>query len=179
MSNLGQSPNSTVPKKFVGIIVALAVVVVIAIGTIIFLLAREPAPVETTNANNTSGGRGTVVTKENVDEVLQKEEEPVQDGYYTTSMSLDWHFKGKVSEDAFVANVTKNTRTVYFDLYRADTSEMIYSSPYIPVGEELKGVTLDKELSPGTYDTILVYHLVDDNKNELSTLSIALTIYVE
>ena len=181
MSNCGQSPNSNVQKKLVGIIVALVVVVVVAVGLIIFLLTRKPTPVADTNPNNISGGRGTVVTQDNVEEILQKETdtESVQDGYYTASMSIDWHFDGKVSKDAFVANDTANTRTVYFDLFLTDTNELIYSSPYIPVGEKLKGVTLDTELEPGTYDTILVYHLVDDNEKELSTLSIALTIYVE
>lgn len=174
MSNSGQNTGS---KKQSFIIVVLALLVVIALGVIIFLLTREEP---TTIIEDPSGGRGTVATKDNIEEILKDMEstESVPDGHYTTSMSINWHFDGKESKDAYVANDVVNTRTVYFDLFLKDTNELIYSSPYIPVGAELKGLTLDTELEPGTYKTILVYHLVDDNKQELSTLSIALTIYV-
>ena len=173
MSNSGQNTGS---KKQNLIIVVLALLVVIAVGVIIFLVTKED---ETVIKEDPSGGRGTVITQDNVDEALKDNSETVQDGYYTTSMSIDWHFDGKVSKDAYVANDTSNTRTVYFDLFLRDTKELIYSSPYIPLGAELKGVTLDRELEPGTYQTLLVYHLVDDEKNEVSTLSIGLTIYVK
>lgn len=180
MSDNGRSKQKLVP-------IVLVILLLIAIGVIIFLLLKpdEKAPVDTGNTTiietGKSGGRGTVVTEENVSEILQSQKESgtTADGYYTTSMSIDWHFDGKVSKDAYVANDPVNTRTVYFDLFLADTDEMIYSSPYIPLGAELKGVTLDKELEAGTYKTILVYHLVDENENELSTLSVSLTIYVE
>ena len=172
MSNTGQSSNS---KKQTYIIVALSLLVVISIGVILFLVLGKDDDV----VKDVSGGRGTVVTKDNVNEVLKDNSETVQDGYYTTTMSIDWHFKGKESKDAYVANDTSNTRTVYFDLFLADTNEMIYSSPYIPVGAELDSITLDKELEPGTYKTVLVYHLVDDDKQEISTLSVGLTIYVQ
>ena len=172
MSNSGQNAGL---KKQNLIIIILTLLIVIAVGVIIFLVTGKD---DTLIKEDPSGGRGTVITQDNVDEYLDQNTETVQDGYYTTSMSINWHFNGKVSKDAYVANITKNTRTVYFDLFLADTNEMIYSSPYIPVGAELKGVTLDKELASGTYETILVYHLVDDDKQELSTLSVALTIYV-
>lgn len=176
MSEVGHSSDSAGAKtnKKGNLVVVFLVLLIIALGGIVvFLLFKEE-----TKEEKKASGRPTVVTEDNVEEFQQPTEE-VQDGAYTTSMSIDWHFKGKESKDAYVANVTENTRTVYFDLIRTDTSETIYSSPFIPVGSELKGVTLDTELAPGTYDTILVYHLVDDEENELSTLSIALTIYVE
>ncbi len=166
-------------KKLLGVIIALAIIVVVAIGLIIFLLTKSDAS-HSSEPEDVSGGRGTVITENNVEEVKgsQQDAETVQDGYYVTSMSIDWHFDGLVSEDAYVANATENKHTVYFDLFLVDTGEMIYSSPYIPVGAEMKGVTLDKELDSGTYETILVYHLVDENEAELSTLSISLNIYV-
>lgn len=167
-------------KKLIYVVIILAVLVVLSFGLIIFLLTNtRSANTGSDAAEVISGGRGTVLTEDNIAEMQQKaEEDTVQDGYYTTSMSIDWHFDGTVSKDAYVANALENTRTVYFDLFLKDSGEMIYSSPYIPVGAELKGLTLDKELESGTYDTILVYHLVDDEENELSTLSIELTIYV-
>lgn len=145
----------------------------VALGIIVYILTRSDE-----NDDLDTGGRGTVVTEDNADSI-DISQEPVEDGMYETSMTIDWHFKGTASEDAYVANVENNTRTVYFDLNLADTGDTIYSSPYIPVGSEMSGLTLDKELDPGTYDTILIYHLVDDENKELSTLSVALTIYVE
>lgn len=170
--------NSSRSRIFIICLAVLILLVLVMAGVIIFLLTR-PEDNSTEDNSSESGGRGTVVTESNVAEIQESVAAPVEDGYYVTSMSIDWHFDGLTSEDAYVENAVENTRTVYFDLFRLDTSELIYSSPYIPVGEKLSGVVLDKEVEPGTYDTILVYHLVDDDKNELSTLSIALTIYVE
>lgn len=160
-----------------GILVGILVVVVIALAGVVIFLMTRPEEVE----EDVTGGRGTVITEDNVSEVEEEAAtaEQVPENHYVTSMSIDWHFNGTTSNDAYIANAVENTRTVYCDLYLADTGEMIYSSPYIPVGEELKGVTLDKELEPGTYDTVLVYNLVDDDEKVMSTLSIALTIYVQ
>ena len=174
MSNQG---HSSATKKLTSVIIVLAILVVVALGVILFLVLGKDS--DDNKKNEISGGRGTVITEQNAEEILQNTEDDVQDGYYTTSMSINWHFDGKVSKDAYVANDTSNTRTVYFDLFLRDTNEMIYSSPYIPVGAELDGITLDKELEPGTYKTILVYHLVDNDKQEISTVSVGLTIYVQ
>lgn len=153
------------------VVIILLILLVAVLGVIIYILTRPEADEDTS-------GRGTVVTEDNAGDI-NISQEPVEDGMYETSMTIDWHFHGTTSEDAYVANVENNTRTVYFDLNLADSGETVYSSPYIPVGEELSGLTLEKELAPGTYDTILIYHLVDDDNKEVSTLSVALTIYVE
>lgn len=160
------------------ILVAVLLVVVVALAGVVIFLITRPKEVE---QKGPMGGRGTVITEDNVSDVEAEAATAAQvpENHYVTSMSIDWHFSGKTSTDAYIANAVENTRTVYCDLYLKDTGEMIYSSPYIPVGEELKGVTLDKELEPGTYDTILVYNLVDDEEEVLSTLSIALTIYIQ
>lgn len=176
MSGSGQILTPPEPKKnktTIILLIVLIVVVLVVAGIIIYLLTRP----DDDKAEQPSDGRGTVATEDNLDDILNATPHP--DAYYTTSMSIDWHFKGKKSSDAYVENTTENHRTVYFDIVRTDTSEMIYSSPYIPVGKDLKGVTLDKELNPGTYDTILTYHLVDDDKKEVATLSVGLTIFVE
>lgn len=165
-------------NKLMILLIALLLVVIVLIGVVIVLLTR---PKTTVIEPSPSGGRGTVVTEDNAEEIRKQQAEatPVPDTSYVTSMSINWHFKGQTSKDAYVANDVANTRTVYFDMLLFDTKELIYSSPYIPVGAEMNGITLDKELKPGTYETILVYHLVDDAEKELSTVSVALTIYVE
>lgn len=175
MSENGQAPVDGQKSSGKGLkiaIVVIAILLVIVIAVLLFILLRPEEEPESIDA------RGTLVTKNNVDEVTINTE-PVEDGYYETSMTIDWHFNGTESEDAYVANVTGNTRTVYFDLNLADTGETIYSSPYIPVGSEMSGLVLEKELEPGTYETVMVYHLVDDDHNEKSKVSVALTIYVE
>lgn len=157
------------------IVIVLLVLLLAAMIAIIFLLFRDKPQVETDTRPVT---RGTVVTQDNA-ETLVAEDEVIQDGYYDVSMSIDWHFKDGATEDAKIANKETNKRTVYFDLLTEETEEVVYSSPYIPVGEYMQGFTLDKELAPGTYDMIVRYYLVDDNSVEVSNVSVGLTIYVE
>lgn len=161
------------------IIIILLVLLLAATAVIAFLLLHNK-PEE--NPDSVPGVRGTVVTKDNVDDVnylAGAAQEPVQDGYYAVSMSIDWHFKNGATKDAVVANKQTNTRTVYFDLLTGDTNEVVYSSPYIPVGQSMEGFTLDQAMEPGQYDMVVKYHLVDDDEKEVSSVSVGVTIYVE
>lgn len=168
---------SGVSKALIAVIIILVVVIAVGIGVIVYLLNNKDDKKEEVSTS----GRGTVVTSENKDTAMSAlESVPVEDGYFETSQTIDWHFDTNgVTEDAYIGNSVDNGRTVYFDLTMEDTGETIYSSPFIPVGMELNGFTLDKKLDKGTYDTIMIYHLVDENEQEISTLSVALTIYVE
>lgn len=166
--NLNESTVKESKKKYLVIFcIILFVVIVLAV---FFLFRKEEDKSE----------RETVVTEENVEKVKQQLQEPVEDGYYKTKMSVDWTFEdGKaVSSDAYVANSKDNTRKVYFDLNLADTNELVYSSPYLPVGTELKEIKLDKDLSAGDYECILTYHLVDDEDEELTTLSVTVNLHI-
>ncbi len=103
-------------------------------------------------------------------------------GRYTATMSFDWHFPTGDSEsyDSYVANDPGNTNDVYFDIFLSDDDEnAIYESPIIPRGSEIRNIRLKTDLDAGTYDCVLIYHLVDDNQNSLSTASFALKIFVE
>lgn len=157
------------------IIVAILLLLLITSIVIAALLLRDKPQEE---ADTRPGIRGTIVTEDNAEELVVGEE-AVQDGYYDVSMTLDWHFKDGVTEDAKIANKITNTRTVYFDLLTEETEDLVYSSPYIKVGEAMQGFTLDKELAPGTYDMIVRYYLVDDDNLEVSNVSVGITIYVE
>lgn len=125
-------------------------------------------------------GRATFVSEKNVDEVKELLEEEVEDAYYTASMNIDWNFyDGKsVSTNAYVENAKENNRTVYFDVNLNSTGELVYSSPYLPVGETLEGFALDKELPAGDYPAVLTYYLVDDNHEVITTVAVAITIHV-
>lgn len=159
------------------LIVMGAVIAVMAVA-IVVLAMRKPAEEEHEPMRN------VVVTPENLDEVIAQinERDFTMPGYYTVNMATEWHFpKGDdISYDARVDNLAENTNNVYFDVFLAsDETTPIYQSPVIPVGGFLELITLDVPLEMGTYDCVMVYHLVDDAQETLSTLRVAFTIIVE
>lgn len=150
-------------------------IIIILIAVVIVLLINRPKD---------EPKRNVVVTKENAEEVVEDmiNQEYIEPGYYSASMSTTWHFAtgDAVSGDAYVENVTENTNDVYFDVFLADNEEeAILESPVIPRGSELSDIALDTPLSAGNYDCVLVYHLVDEEQNTVSTLRVGLTIIVE
>lgn len=153
-------------------VVAVIVVIVLAVVLIFVLTKKEPQA--------EIGGRGTIVTDDNVQEIIESMNERNTDASYTVTMTNEWIFEdgGASAENFYVENAENNSRTVYFELLLADTNEVIYSSPYIPVGEAMNTFTLDKKLDAGDYDVIMVYHLVDDDKAELTTVSVAVEIHI-
>ena len=104
----------------------------------------------------------------------------MEDGYYETRMNVEWKFPNSKTEstNAYVENSPNNKRTVYFDLTLADTNELIYSSPFIPVGVRLEKFKLDAEVPAGEYTGIVTYHLVDDDYRELTTVSVSVTLRI-
>lgn len=160
----------------VGVVVILALVVIMAFLTIIVVALRgkEDVPAEK---------RNVVVNADNVEEILANisEKEATEPGYYTATMNSEWVFENgtSASENAYVENDPSNTHDVYFDIHLKDTDELIYSSPVLPRGSHLEGITLDKELKAGTYDCVMTYHLVDENQETVSTLKITLTIEIQ
>ncbi len=179
-----QKQESTAAKtnrRPVILITAAASIVILALVTvIILLLKRGPVVVE---PDPTPAGyvRGTVITEDNVDEALAQAAEPVVAGYYNCTMNMEWHFEdsSKASYDAYVLNSTINNYTVYFDVNLEESGELVYSSPFIPVGSELDQIQLSSELAAGTYPAIVTYHLVDEDHNELSTVAVTVTLYIE
>lgn len=168
------SQNKKSPKKItrIQIIAIIAVVlVVILTGVILYLVFHKDNREELQ-------GKATVVTEDNVDEVIKSKGN--SDAYYTATMTNEWTFEtgSSDSEGLYIANAKNNKRTVYFDLLLKDSQEKIYSSPYIPVGGEIDSIKLDKTLDAGDYDVIVKYHLVDDEKNELSTVSVSVLIHI-
>jgi hypothetical protein len=152
------------------------IIIALLIGVIVFLLIPKDGQQEES--------RNVVVTQDNVEEVIEQMEvkEPVQPGYFETSMTNEWHFAdGKsASKDAYVANVEGNTNDIFFDVVLAeDESHFVYKSPVLQRGAYIEDIVLDEDLDPGVYNCVMIYHLVDDDQNTVSTLRIAITIYVE
>lgn len=175
MSDKSSEQTQETGKKNKKIIIAGMLVIIALLVVIVVLLMRgkEEKP-----------QRNVVVTRDNVEEVVDEmlEKEYVEPGYYSASMNNVWHFAtgNTASEDAFVENVEENTHDVYFDVFLADDEEnAILESPVLPKGSELKEITLDTPLDAGTYDCIMVYHLIDEDQNTVGTLRVGLTIVVE
>lgn len=162
----------------IGIIVG--IVVATLVGIIIYLLI-------TRNAQPEEESRNVVVTRENAERVLEEinekgNEASVASGYYTVTMNPTWHFKTgeEISYDAVVENVENNTNDVFFDIVmESDEEHVLYKSPIIPLGGKLTDIALDEQLTKGSYPCIVIYHLIDDNQNTLSTLRVNLNIIVE
>lgn len=155
--------------------VGAGIIIIALIIVIVVLVTRTETP-----AVSDTGGRGTVATPENIDEIRASIDEPVQDGYYNTRMNVDWNFQDSKtpSSNAMVENSERNTRTVYFDLFLDETNELIYSSPFIPVGSKLENFALDAEISKGDHTATVVYHLVDDDYQEITTVSVSVNLHI-
>jgi len=170
-------------KKRNGILVIgieVGVVIAALIGVIVYLLV-------TRNAQPKEEPRNVVITQDNAERVLEEINEmgnqaAVAPGYYTVTMNPTWHFKvgAETSEDAVVENVEANTNDVYFDIVlENDEDRVLYKSPVIPRGGKLTDIALDEKLSAGTYPCVVIYHLIDENQDTLSTLRVTLNIVVE
>lgn len=155
------------------------VLIIILLGIIVVLLLKGKNREELEETK-----RNVVVNQSNAEEIADEmiNQEYIAPGYYSASMTTTWHFKtgDAVSEDAYVANVAENTNDVYFDIFlEGQEEEPIFRSSVIPRGNEIEGIKLDKALDAGTHDCVMIYHLVDEDQNTISTLRVGLTIIVE
>ncbi len=178
-------------EKTKGLLIGCVAVIVVLLVVIIVLMVRGQAGGQNPTPAGQSGAeskvkRNVVVNEKNVesvvDDMASEAKEFVEPGYYICNMDTDWTFENgeAVSKDARVDNAATNTNDVYFDVFLAsDESEPIYCSPVIPRGAFLEHIALDKPLEAGTYDCVVVYHLVDENQETVSTLRVAITITVE
>lgn len=125
----------------------------------------------------------TVVTPDNVQDLIAErdENERVPIGSFEVNMNTTWTFPNShsASTDAYIGNSINNQNTVYFTIALKGSEEDFYTSPYVPVGSRMENVTLDCDLTAGTYSTVLTYHLVDDEYKELSHVSVGLEIIIE
>lgn len=182
MSNETDAAKKSSGSLKIVIIVAALVIIALLVAIVALLLKGNNKPVE--EKREAVAARGTVVNQSNVEKVVDDMvlTPYVEPGYYEASMTNVWHFADSksVSEDAYVANVEGNTNDVYFDVFLAsDEENPIIQSPVIPRGAEMEEIKLDKELDAGTYDCVMIYHLIDENQETVSTLRVGITIVVE
>lgn len=182
MSNQKKSAGKKRRNVIIMIVVAFAVLVAALITCIVLLLTKQK---EESVQEPASAPRSTVLDRGFVDEdnagnIMDEMSEKVSKGMFECKMTTAWTFDdGKsASPNAYVANVENNLYTLYFDVYEESTNELLYSSPMLPVGTELKNFKLDKELAAGEYDAVVMYTMVDENLEEVSSVGFKVTISV-
>lgn len=165
---------------YIGIVVALIAVAGTAYWVGSLSSETEPGPQAIVETIGTSSGRGILVTPDNVDEVIAARDTPRQHTHFTTSMNSHWVFPSgsEPSTNANVGNSRFNDFTMYFDVVLSETGQMVFSSPYIPVGERLRYFALDEELPPGEHAAVVTYFLVDDDFQELSNVAVNITLEI-
>ena len=169
-NNNNRTTGTAAPVTIIfGIIFLIAVV-----GVIFWFLSKKEVDTESVNV---------VITPDNVEEVIENipEEQKTPVGSYEVNMNNKWTFTDgtSASEDAYVGNSENNRNTVYFTISPENSDEILYTSPYIPVGSHVDNIVLEKDLDAGIYNTVLRFHLLDDAYNELSTVAVGLTITIE
>lgn len=145
------------------------IVLLVALVICILLLLRKPE----------EEGRN-FVDRDNVDTIMEDMTDKVAEGMFECMMTTEWTFENADSEspNAYVANVENNRYTIYFDVYEEETNELLYSSPLLPIGTEIRNIKLDKKLEAGEYKAVVMYTLVDDDEQEVSSAGFNITISV-
>lgn len=188
----GTARNETVTEtkaqnRTVIIVAAIFAVVVIALtGIIIYLLNRgnvnANADAGTDTPRKVASSVRTVLDEDSAKNVMDQMREEVREGMFECQMSMTWTFAdGKAaSKDAYIANSTNNTHPICFDVYMQDTEELLYSSPVLPVGTDIRNIKLDKELAAGKYQATVMYKLLSDvdSQEEISSAGFVVTINV-
>lgn len=175
-SNIMGIKNNKSKTTIIALLIVLFVVIATLASVVYFINKKDD-----NSSSSVSTGRGTVVTLDNKDEILADLNNKVSDGFYEIMMNVEWSFKdaSTPSDDAYVANPTTNSNTVYFDVVVDSTGETVYESPMIPVGYALQDINLKSDLTAGTYPCTLTYHLVDENSKDISTLAVGVTLNIE
>ena len=178
--------SGTNKSLFIVCIVA-AVIIVALVGVIVVLMNSKSDDSNSiaTEEPVEKEQRSVLITEDNMDELAeqilnQDETEGIPMNYQVT-MNSTWEFEDgqSASGNAYVANSENNETPVYFDVMRNDTQEVIYQSPVIPLGMDLDDIVLDVDLDAGDYECTLVYHLIDDEQNTLTTVNMWLMVKVE
>ena len=168
-------------KVLIATIITAVVIIAGLIIAIIFLLREPPLEVVIEYDRTATGGRGMVVTEDNIEEVIEWLEEPGEDTEYEIYMSANWTFptSSRSNGNALFRNLPSNTRMVFFELYLEDEEQVIYVSPYIPLGREVRNFALDVALPVGTYEPLMTIFLVDDDKEIVTDVQMRVQITIE
>ena len=187
------SDNSNSPEKAKGtnkslliVCIVAAVIIAVLIGVIVVMMNSSKSDENVTpEVSEENEKRPVLLTEDNIeemaDEILNQSEPEGVPMSYQVTMNSTWEFEDgeTASRNAYVANSENNETPVYFDVIRNDTQEVIYQSPVIPLGMDLDDIVLDVDLDAGSYECTMIYHLLDEDQNTLTTVNMWLMIKVE
>lgn len=189
MSNQKKLNKEQQKRRGMMIAFAAAFVVVFAalIVCIILLVTKSDGGPDAPDRGiiSNDGGKAAVLERgfvdtENAEKVMSEMTEKVEEGMFECKMTTTWTFDNAdaVSPNAYVANAESNRYTIYFDVYLDGSDEVIYSSPLLPVGTQFQNIKLEEELPAGEYSATVVYTLVNDEYEEVSTVGFKIKIYM-
>lgn len=162
--------SSTNVILIVGILI---VVVAIAVVGFLILNKKDAAP-----AAVAGPGTGNLIVDDgfNPDAMKQK----AADNMFEVKMSADWNFAdgASQSDEAYVANSEANSQAFYFDILLEGTEEVIYSSPIVPIGSAVRGITLNKNLEKGDYVCVCRYNLLNDDETIADSVLVTVRLHV-
>ncbi len=162
-------------KKIIALIAVLVLIILVLTGVVLYMLL---APKDKPSKGDV---RPIVMTEDNAKDVMEDLQDDSWDTRYNCRMTNSWTFEdGEAeSEDAYVANTDYNHYPIYFEVQIDETEEIVYKSPTIPVGSEIKGLTLDKPLAAGNYPATVIYHLIkEEDGEEVSSVGFTINIRV-
>ena len=181
----GSANSSSGKKRIKYVLLAVLGAIVLVTATVmivLFLLGDNEPEVQIVRERpaRPTGAPGTVVTWDNLDAVREEIARPPEDASYNAVMTVEWTFErwDRPSRNARVENSTRNTRTVFFDVYLDSTDEVIYESPYLRVGESIDNFALDTEVQAGRYTATVVYYLVDDDNEVITNVPVMIWLNI-
>ena len=176
--NTSSKTDSKASKKK-KLIIAISSTTLIVLVTVIALLL-----IKSDDDKPKVEGDGYYLTEDNVDEITDKIESDVQNGYFETYMNTEWTFpSGKsASKNAVFGNSENNSKPIRCYVELKATGEKIYESGVIPVGSELSQIKLNTTLKAGSYDAIcnvvLMDSLGDGTFKDYSTTGFDIKIHI-
>ena len=193
----GVNQNKQENEKYIGsvkffkqlITVIVTLVILGLVGLVIYLLWNpkenlgDPG-VLILDGPEEGDGRGILVTPDNVEDIRNRP--APTDTYLNTQMTAEWDFAAwdVPSDNAMVGNPENNTRIIYFDVNldlgeeSDELGELLYSSPYIPIGAKMTDFALESPLPKGEHSAIVTYFLVDDDFDVITDVAVGIVITV-
>lgn len=169
MSDQAKTAAKGLTTKKIVLIFGSLIIICAAVIIAILLLRQEPEGIPVANAGNIEQIQGEVKDK-------------VAKGMFMTHMNTTWTFADgeSASYDAVMGNSSANTYPFWFKLTLADTSEVLYQSGTIPVGQQISEIKLEKDLEKGTYPAVINIQMVDENGEELeSNMGFNISLVIE
>lgn len=184
----GESPARKGGKWIIAAVIAL-LAVALTVCIVLLVLPSGDRGEKQSGPDNNGPANGTppsvldrgFVDESNADAIMSELSEKVEEGMFECMMSTTWTFEdaASASPNSYVANVESNRHAIIFDVYEEQTNELLYSSPILPVGQEIRGIKLDKELPAGDYNAVVMYTLLNEDYEEVSTAGFRITISIK